>query len=241
MNFIDDFLKIDSTNDKVEKEDKTNNKTTMTNIDGTVIIYNLSTGLNLTYKPQFIDKKLSYIYFKVFESNIIYNSAEESKVKIYGKLIEIPRSQIAYGEKGTFYKFAGTTIKAKDWNLDGPVEKILLKIRHDVEVFTGYKFNFVLINKYENGDKYIGYHSDDEKDLGPNPNIVGVSFGAKRPIYFKHKNAKDAEIKLDLNVGSLVMMTHPTNMYWKHSIPKKKDIGCRISLTFRLITNIFEN
>lgn len=195
---------------------------------------NLETSLNIYYTNNFIDKEDCKIIFKILEKRLKYNSAEESKVLIRGKYIEIPRTQTAYGNPGTYYKFAGNTVYAKDWFEDGPVEKILRKINHKLEIYSGTKFNFVLVNRYENGDQYIGFHSDDEKDLGDYPQIAGVSFGATRQMYFQNKRTNTTDLKIDLEEGSVILMNYPTNIYWKHSIPKtSKKIGPRISLTYR--------
>lgn len=102
------------------------------------------------------------------------------------------------------------------------------------------RFNFVLINRYDNGDDYINFHSDSEKGLGKEPDIIGISLGSERRFKFKNKNfipekiSKDFE--LNLGHGSIVAMYHPTNKYWQHSIPKMKSIKKpRISLTFRYL------
>lgn len=195
---------------------------------------NLNTGLNIYYTKNFIDYDDTQIIFKILEKRLKYNSPEDSKVLIFGKYIEIPRSQAAYGDAGTFYRFSGNIVYAKDWSEDGVIEMILRKIRHKLEIYTGTKFNFVLINRYENGNQYIGFHSDDEDDLGHEPKIAGISFGAMRPLYFQNKISALTDIKIDLESGSVILMNHPTNKYWKHSIPKtSKKIGTRISLTYR--------
>ena len=195
---------------------------------------NLETGLNIQYTRNFLNTHDSKKYFKLFEKYIKYNSAEESKVLIRGQYIDIPRTQTAYGDPGTYYKFSGNVVKAKNWLEKGLIESILQDIVHKLEIYCGTKFNFVLINKYADGTKYIGFHSDDEKDLGPEPKIAGVSFGQTRPIYFQNKVTGDTDVKQDLEPGSVVVMNHPTNVHWRHSIPKtSKQMGTRISLTFR--------
>lgn len=194
--------------------------------------------INISYKSNFISKASSNRYFNILNNDIQYNSDEESKIEIFGKKISIPRKQVGYGDNGAYYSFSGLKVVAKSWDDDDNVCKMLKDVKKRVEDFTGLKFNFVLINKYENGDQYIGYHRDDEKELGSEPTIVGVSFGAEREIYFKpHKfithKMKDPT-KLKLEHGSVFVMYHPTNTHWKHSIPKKSSVkSTRISLTFR--------
>jgi DNA oxidative demethylase len=169
------------------------------------------------------------------EADDLYNKLDEkvvfkgnSYVKLYGKKIKIPRKQIGYGDPGTSYSFSGMTVNSLPWI------PIISKIKEDVEYVTGLKFNFCLVNRYENGNDYIGYHSDDEKELGDCVHIASVSFGQKRKFYFKNPNTD--VVKLSLNTGSLCVMYHPTNKYYKHSVPKETTLTHpRINLTFRLI------
>lgn len=194
----------------------------------------LNTGLNIYYTSNFINHNDSKIIYKILEKRLKYNSVGESKVLIRGKYIGIPRAQVGYGDPGTFYRFAGNVVYGKNWFEDGPVETILRKIRHKLEVYSGTHFNFVLINRYNDGNQYIGFHSDDEDDLGEEPKIAGVSFGATRPLYFQNKITGITDVKIDLESGSVVLMNHPTNAHWKHSIPRTaKEVGARISLTYR--------
>ena len=83
----------------------------------------------------------------------------------------------------------------------------------------------------------MGWHSDDEKELGKNPVIASVSFGANRDFLFKHKFDKNHDkIKVHLKTGSLLLMLGSTQHYWKHSIPKRLKVkDPRINLTFRNI------
>ena len=210
-------------------------------------------GLNLLYNKDFIDKQKSDKYFKILEKHLTYNSEEASSVVIHGKTIKIPRKQIAYGEPGTFYAFSGNKVPAVNWNYKGREDEfdkkdyakhrsiciIINSIRTAVEKMTGKQFNFVLINRYKDGDDYIGFHSDDEADIDETCGIAGVSFGAERDFIFKSKQTNTIlpeKIDLVLHHGSLVHMAYPTNTYWKHSLPKRKGIKTpRISLTFRQI------
>ena len=117
----------------------------------------------------------------------------------------------------------------------------LRKIKRNVELFTGNKYNFVLINRYANGDDYIGFHADDERSLDQYAGVVGVYLGAEREFQFIPKSGITSnlpnKISLILHHGSIVYMNYPTNNYWKHSLPKSSYIKKpRISLTFRNLT-----
>lgn len=194
--------------------------------------------INIMYMENFFSQYEANSYYNLFENKLEYNSDKDSEVMIYGKSIKIPRQQVAYGDTNTSYTFSGNNVPARQWNSD-EIGRNLLLIKNKVEQYTGESFNFVLVNRYKDGNSYIGYHSDDENDLVKSSSIVGISFGASRDFLFKPKesfipkNITDI-ISINLNHGSLVQLKTPTNEYWKHSIPKRSSIHVpRISLTFR--------
>ncbi|MFT5812390.1 MAG: alkylated DNA repair dioxygenase AlkB [Psychroserpens sp.] len=47
-------------------------------------------------------------------------------------------------------------------------------------------FNAVLANLYRNQQDSVGWHSDDEPELGKMPTIASLSFGAEREFQLKH-------------------------------------------------------
>jgi len=176
----------------------------------------------------FYSKKESDKIYQELEDQVTYNL--NTYIVIYGKQIPIPRKQTAYGDPGTSYSFSNTTTNAKPWL------PVLLKIKSDIEYLTGKKFNFCLINRYEDGKQYIGYHKDSEIDLVDEPSIVSLSFGATRKFYFKSDKKDVNVIKLNLNHGCLCWIIDPTNKTWKHSVPKEPKVESpRINLTFRHI------
>lgn len=199
-------------------------------------INNNDLEINVDYDQNFYNKVEADRYFNLFENNLVYNTAAESKVTVFGKQYEIKRKQVAYGDEGTFYKFAGTTVNAINWHVKNAVSDAIKEIKQKVEQIINKTFNFVLINRYADGDDKIGAHRDDEKELGDKPVIVGVSFGAVRDIVFKpyDKLNNTKPIKLTLAHGSLFVMNYPTNTNWTHEIPSRANIKTpRISLTFR--------
>ena len=81
----------------------------------------------------------------------------------------------------------------------------------------------------------MGYHADDERELGEQPIIASLSLGATRKFVFKHKKTQD-KVELYLESGQLIVMHGETQNFWKHSITKTKKVTTgRISLTFRQI------
>lgn len=204
-------------------------------------------NINLHYVENFLDKTTADTYFNILESGVTYNTDEQSQITIFGKKIMIPRKQVAYGDDGTSYKFSGVTVMAKRWTEDDKVGKTLLDIKKKVEEHTGKKFNFVLLNRYKDGDAYIGPHRDDEKELGDDPAIACISFGAERSLVFapyrfiplqdnQNLPLTNDKLNVPLKHGSLCVMLDKTNTFWTHTIPKKSSIKLpRVSLTFRYI------
>jgi alkylated DNA repair dioxygenase AlkB len=97
-------------------------------------------------------------------------------------------------------------------------------------------FNSVLLNLYRDGNDSMGWHSDDEPELGQNPVIGSLSLGGKRRFRLRHRSEKNLKHQLELTSGSFLLMQGTTQHYWQHHIPKtKRPVPPRINLTFRLI------
>ncbi len=117
-----------------------------------------------------------------------------------------------------------------------PWTDLLLNIRQEINSVCETDFNSVLLNYYRDGKDSNGWHADNEKYLGQNPVIASVSFGAERMFHLRHNALKLPTQKILLQHGSLLIMSGPTQHFWKHQIPKSARIDApRINLTFRHI------
>lgn len=154
---------------------------------------------------------------------------KRDEVKLYGKTYVTDREVAWYGDEGKNYRYSGSIKKALPWT-EGLTELKLI-----AERLTGATYNSCLLNYYHNGAEGMGWHSDDEPELGTEPCIASFSFGAERPLQFKHKT-KDIKAECLLEDGSLLLMAGKTQQYWKHCLPKRLKIKQpRINLTFRRI------
>ncbi|XP_066253048.1 DNA oxidative demethylase ALKBH2-like [Euwallacea similis] len=196
-------------------------------------------NLNITYSI-LLSQSLANTLMEELEKYIHYYSGDLTKVKIFGKWHQIPRQQVAYGDQGLKYTFSGTTIAAKPWF------PVLTTVKELVEKVSNQSYNFVLINRYKNGNDHIGEHRDDEKELDKHTPIASLSLGQERTFVLKHRDArlkgklyrKIASVKIQLEHGSLLLMNYPTNEYWYHSLPQRRNCpGVRINLTFRKINS----
>jgi alkylated DNA repair dioxygenase AlkB len=154
---------------------------------------------------------------------------ESMVIKMFGRETKIPRLQCWIGDEGCNYKYSGKKLNRQSWTKD------LTMIREKIYKEFKIDFNSVLVNYYRDGKDSMGWHSDDEKELGHNPTIASISFGSERDLVFKNKISKET-LSIAQVHGCLILIDGKTQKNWQHSIKKtRKVIGPRINLTFRNI------
>lgn len=148
---------------------------------------------------------------------------------LFGKQIRTKRKVAWFGDKNIEYSYSNTKKIGLAWTSE------ILKLKQLVELKAGENFNSCLLNLYHNGDEGMSWHSDNEKELGVNPTIASLSFGATRKFSLKHKVTKQ-KVDVQLQSGNLLVMKGETQHKWIHSLPKTKKVKTpRINLTFRNI------
>lgn len=151
-------------------------------------------------------------------------------IRMFGKLVPIPRFSAWYGDEGMVYTYSGLKLEPNPWNAG------LLHFKAAVEQVAQTTFNSVLLNWYRDGQDSMGWHADDEPELGPNPIIASVNLGATRRFLMRHISDKKHKFELPLSHGSLLIMGGQMQHYWQHAIPKERKVGdLRVNLTFRTI------
>jgi len=170
---------------------------------------------------------LSLSNAEVFERLLIETPWREESVVVYGKRHLQPRLTAWYGDAS--YTYSGLRLEPLPWTA------LLLEIRAAVEAACGQRFNSVLVNRYRNERDSMGMHSDDEAELGNDPVIASLSYGATRTFTLRHKRAKRT-LRLPLEDGSLLLMSGQLQRNWLHGINKStRPLGERLNLTFRYI------
>ena len=176
----------------------------------------------------FLPLKDSDVFFQKLSININWR---REQIFVWGKKRTTKRRVAWYADKGKKYSYSGLTLEPDTWDKD------LFYIKQRIQDVTQQEFNSVLLNEYPNGRVGMGWHSDDEKELGIDPIIASVSLGAERDFLFRHKKDKSKEpVKILLKHGSLLLMMGSTQHHWHHSLPLRRKVKeKRINLTFRNI------
>ena len=125
-----------------------------------------------------------------------------------------------------------------------PWPKNLINIRNALdhllthhEIQTRQGLNHCLLNYYRSGSDSMGWHRDNEPELGRHPVVASLSLGEPRRFRLKSRISKAIPpITFDLGHGDLLVMYGKTQVYWEHALVKtKKIVGGRMNLTFRSV------
>ncbi len=155
---------------------------------------------------------------------------QQDSIKLYGRVHPVPRLTAWYGDPDTTYRYSGITVISTPW------VPVLLTIKKRIEEISNASFNSVLLNRYRDGADSMGWHADDERELGTNPVIGSVSLGQSRILQMKHKTDKSQKRAIALTSGSFLLMQGAVQHHWLHQIAKsKRPLGARINLTYRCI------
>ena len=147
-------------------------------------------------------------------------------IKVFGKDVMQPRLITWAGDLP--YRYSSQTLEPR------AASPLLAQLTERVSEVAGVPFNHVLLNRYRDGKDHMGYHADDERELGLNPVIAAISLGATRRFILHQKKNRRRQRRYRLVHGSLLVMGGTIQHTWRHALP-----GCntcsepRINLTFR--------
>ena len=154
----------------------------------------------------------------------------QERIALWGKVHDQPRLTSWHGDPGTDYTYSGVTLATCPWT------PVLSRLRQDVQAATGQCYNSVLLNLYRDQHDGVGWHSDNERELGPAPVIASLSLGETRSFRLRHRRRMHAPVNVNLTDGSLLLMAGDTQRNWQHAVLKEaREKGPRINLTFRRI------
>jgi len=158
---------------------------------------------------------------------------ERHRLRLFGREVDSPRLSCWIGDADAVYTYSGTRFAPHPWT---PASA---ELRDRISVLCGEKYNSVLCNLYRDGRDSMGWHSDDEAELGPQPCIASLSLGATRRFRLRHRRNPAQRLELELPSGSVLLMTGATQRNYRHDLPKSARVTePRINLTFRAIVII---
>jgi alkylated DNA repair dioxygenase AlkB len=178
--------------------------------------------------PQALSPAAARDAFAALRTSIDWRQEE---IVLWGKRCRQPRLIAWHGDGDARYRYSGLALTPQPWT------PALSALRQQVEALAGARFNSVLLNLYRDGRDHMGWHSDDERELGPQPLIASLSLGARRMFQLRHRQRAELAIQsIELGDGSLLLMDGTTQAHWKHRIRREsRPCGERINLTFRRI------
>lgn len=176
------------------------------------------------YLPAFLDEAAANALLAHALANLHWRC---ERLTLFGREVTAPRLVAWYGEAGTVYRYSGVVRRATPWR--GEIRALAAKIGEALE----WRFNYVLANRYRDGNDMLGWHADDERDLGEEPVIAALSVGAERRLRLRPRRG-GASTAQTLGHGSLLVMWGRSQRDYKHCLPRtRKPVGERISFTFR--------
>jgi alkylated DNA repair dioxygenase AlkB len=165
--------------------------------------------------------------FAQLQSDIAW---EVHRIRLFGRMVDSPRLSCWIGEADAAYAYSGTRFDPRPW------PSSLLPVRERLQRETGIAFNSALANLYRDGRDRMGWHSDNEPELGPRPVIASLSLGASRRFVFRHRSVASLQREIILTHGSLLLMGGDTQAHYRHALPASARVHePRINLTFRQI------
>ncbi|WP_347260999.1 alpha-ketoglutarate-dependent dioxygenase AlkB [Rudaea sp.] len=155
---------------------------------------------------------------------------QRHRLRIFGREVDSPRLSCWIGDAEAVYTYSGTRFMPQAWT------PALVELHEYLFAHCGERSNSVLANLYRDGRDSMGWHSDAEPELGPEPVIWSFSFGGVRRFRLRHRHDPRLRLELDLPSGSLLRMAGTTQRHYRHDLPKTaRAVAARINLTFRTI------
>lgn len=184
-------------------------------------------GGNLTYFPNAFSCLEADNYLKLLLNEVEWT---QPTLKIFGRTVQQPRLSAWYADNKIPYTYSRFTQYGLPWKSN------ILKVKEKTQKITRFNFNSALLNYYRDGRDSMGWHSDNEPELGESPIVASISFGEARMFNLKNRADKTLKKSIQLDHGSILLMSGDTQNNWLHQISKSaKNMGPRINITFRRV------
>ena len=167
------------------------------------------------YHPAFIDAARAQAWFAELRDTVAWRQQSRP---MYDRVVDVPRLTSGYALDGT-----------------ADLPPALAAAHGAIRSHTGVSFTHVGCNYYRDGNDSVAPHNDKLATLIPGHPIVLLSLGDPRRMEIRAKQPPRNVVRIDLEPGSLLSMSHAMQYAYDHGIPKTKHaVGPRISLAFRV-------
>jgi alkylated DNA repair dioxygenase AlkB len=182
---------------------------------------------SLEFEPRWLEATHADALFEALQATVPWDT---HRLRLFGRELDAPRRSCWIGDPGAAYTYSRTRFEPRPW--PEALRPVRARLAHELD--SG--FNSVLANLYRDGRDSMGWHSDDEPELGPAPVIASLSLGAARRFVLRHRRDPALRHAIELPHGSLLVMRGTTQRDWRHALPRTaRPVGPRINLTFRRI------
>lgn len=187
----------------------------------------LPAGL-VQYQPNYLPSDQAEALMATLQTSLAWS---QKPIRLFGREVMQPRLVAFYADEGVSYRYSGLTWDGQGW------PQSLWTLKQQIERDSGGRFNSVLCNRYRDGADSMGWHADNEPELGQNPVIASLSLGGERRFALKPRRPEHGStVAYALQSGSLLIMAGDLQHHWLHQVPKtKRSVEERINLTFRWI------
>ena len=180
---------------------------------------------DIDHRPGWLAKGDADALFDALHEDVPW---EVHRIRMFGRMVDSPRLSCWMGDEDAAYRYSGTLFKPHPW------PPVLREVCRRLEAECGGRFNSVLANLYRDGRDAMGWHRDDEPELGDAPLIASLSLGATRRFLLKGEDGVRHPIVLAN--GDLLLMSGDSQRRYRHGLPRTaRPVGPRINLTFRNI------
>ncbi|MEN5207862.1 alpha-ketoglutarate-dependent dioxygenase AlkB [Stenotrophomonas terrae] len=158
---------------------------------------------------------------------------EIHRIRMFGRWLDSPRLSCWMGDADAHYRYSGADFIPHPW------VPAVNELRERLQQACDARFNSVLLNRYRDGRDSMGWHSDDEPELGPTPLIASLSLGAERRFLLRRRDDPARKLEYRLGHGDLLLMRGDCQRDYQHALPKTARVaGERINLTFRQVAAV---
>ena len=167
----------------------------------------------ITYHPNAISTPRAAAWFTALRDGVEWRSERRL---MYEREVDVPRLVASYA-------------------LDDPdIPGELLAAARVARRLAGSEFNSAGLNLYRDERDSVAAHNDKLHELTPGAPIALLSLGAARTMAIRTKATPRRSIQLELEPGSVLLMTYAIQHHFDHGIPKATvPVGPRISVAFR--------